>query len=330
MRVASSVTSISWIPSEAITGPVRVPMDVGIGHYDDPPPDRLGDVGAFVAADGCRFANQLAAWVDIDPSGAIVGAGYSGGGHVASTSMQLLGRTLCVPGVAFPVLQAVPQIEGDRVRFEQTAGGRTGVPMPRPIRRPPYVRVVPPTAWTTLALTIHVDGRVSHEVVGASPFPRHWIYGHDARLVAKSGFIDFQTWAEEHVGSRTPWGEQRACDALVTSAESALERALSQEIMHGGAQPELRRVASGALLTRQGDPGDELYLLLDGVVVVEVDGEALTELGPGSVVGERAVLEGGRRTASLRATTPVKVAVARADQLDPAALQSLAVSHRRE
>ena len=38
MRIESSVTSISWIPSEAMTGPLRVPVDLGIGHYDDPPP----------------------------------------------------------------------------------------------------------------------------------------------------------------------------------------------------------------------------------------------------------------------------------------------------
>ncbi len=71
MIIDSSVTSISWIPSEAITGPVRLPMDIGVGHYDDPPPDELGDRAAFVAADRCRFANVLAAWIDVDEAGAI-------------------------------------------------------------------------------------------------------------------------------------------------------------------------------------------------------------------------------------------------------------------
>ena len=35
---------MSWIPSEAITGVIRIPFDVGIGHYDDPPPGELTDL----------------------------------------------------------------------------------------------------------------------------------------------------------------------------------------------------------------------------------------------------------------------------------------------
>ena len=330
MRITSSVTSVSWIPSEAITGPIRLPMDVGIGHYDDPPPDELDEVAGFVAADRCRFANELAAWIDVDDDGRVVDAGYAGGGHVGPTSMRLLGRTLAIPGVAYPLLQAEPEHDGDRVRFVQTAGGRTGAPMPFPVRRPPYVRMVAPPAWTTLALTLHADGRAEHEVISVSPFPRHWIYDDTARLAAKSGFIDFQTWAETNVGKHTPWGELAESEALVTEVESALERELSLHIMRAGERPELRKLRAGELLTRQGEPGTELYLLLDGVVSVEVDEEPLAELGPGSIVGERAVLEGGVRTSSLRATTPLRVAVARADQLDPASLAQLASGHRRE
>ncbi len=330
MRIASSVTSVSWIPSEALTGPWRLPMDIGVGHYDDPPPDQLADIATFVAADRCRFANELATWIEVDASGRITDAGYDGAGHVGSTSARLLGRTLTIPGVGYPLLQAEPERHPDRARFVQTAGGRTGTPMPRPVRRPPFVQVASPTAWTTLACTIHVDGRVEHEVVDASPFPRHWIYDHDSRLVAKSGYIDFQTWAETNVGDHTPWGELSGAEAPVTEVETELERELSLRIMRAGERPELRRLGVGEFLTRQGEPGTELFLLLDGVVVVAVDSQPVAELGPGAVVGERAVLEGRARTATLRATTPVRVAVARADQLDPVALTELARGHRRE
>ncbi len=330
MRHHGSVTSISWIPSEAITGPVRLPMDVGIGHYDDPPPVRLGEVGQFVAEGRCRFANVLGAFVEVDDAGRIVDAGYDGTAHVAATRMRLLGGTISIPGVECPLLRSQPEHHADRVRFLQTAGGRTGSPMPRPVRQPPFVRVAAPTAWTTLGLTIHADGRVEHEVVNTSAFPRHWIYDHTSTLVAKSGFIDFQTWAETNIGDHTPWGELTGAEAMVTEVETAVERELSLRIMRSGERPELRRLAAGELLTRQGEPGTELYLLLDGVVVVEVDGRPVTELGPGSIVGERAVLEGGRRTATLRATTPLRVAVARVEQLDPASLSELARGHRRE
>ncbi|HUH06542.1 MAG TPA: cyclic nucleotide-binding domain-containing protein, partial [Egibacteraceae bacterium] len=115
-----------------------------------------------------------------------------------------------------------------------------------------------------------------------------------------------------------------------TEVESALERELSTTIMRGGAKPAKRALAAGDTLVEQGAEGEEMYLLLDGVLSVEVDGEAVAELGPGAIMGERAVLEGGRRTATLRATTPCRVAVASADQLDPEALSQLAEGHRRE
>jgi CRP-like cAMP-binding protein len=73
-----------------------------------------------------------------------------------------------------------------------------------------------------------------------------------------------------------------------------------------------------------------VFLLLDGVVVVEVDGRELAQLGPGAVVGERALLEGGIRTATLRAVTDGKVAVAAEDDLDRDRLVALSAGHRRE
>lgn len=41
MRIESSVTAVSWIPSEAIEGLPKLPFELGIGHYDEPPPDQL-------------------------------------------------------------------------------------------------------------------------------------------------------------------------------------------------------------------------------------------------------------------------------------------------
>src|SRR5438477_236409 len=37
MRVEKSVTSITWIPSEAIAGMPKVPFETGVAHYDEPP-----------------------------------------------------------------------------------------------------------------------------------------------------------------------------------------------------------------------------------------------------------------------------------------------------
>src|SRR5215218_2789547 len=76
MRIESSVTSISWIPSEAVTGMTKLPFEVGVTHYDNPPPDVIDDLEGLGAADGFRFANRLRAWIEID-NGKIVDHGYA-------------------------------------------------------------------------------------------------------------------------------------------------------------------------------------------------------------------------------------------------------------
>ena len=63
MRYESSVTSLSWIPSEAVTGSMRVAFDSGIGHYDDPPPAELGDLDG-PAGSGPVPVRQRAAGLD--------------------------------------------------------------------------------------------------------------------------------------------------------------------------------------------------------------------------------------------------------------------------
>ena len=100
--------------------------------------------------------------------------------------------------------------------------------------------------------------------------------------------------------------------------------------MRSGAASKPRRLDVDETLTEQGDAGHELYILLDGVLAGEVGGEKVAEIGPGAILGERAVVEGGRRTATLRAVTPVKVVAVSADQIDPSALEELAGTRREE
>ena len=328
MRIESSVTSVSWIPSEAIAGMTKLPFEVGVAHYDNPLPDVIHNLEELRDHDSFRFANRLHAWVEIE-DGKIVAAGQDGQGYIGSTTMRLGKRSMTFPAIPLPDIRPEPEWDASSARFVQTAGGRTGVPAPRRVSRKPFVQVAAPLAWTTLSLTINADGTAYHEVVGASPFPRHWVYDHEGKLAAKTGLVDFKTWYREAFGDNTPWGGYES-PTLVTETETALERELSTSIMRGGEKPKIRKLATGDTLTEQGAPGTELFLLLDGVLTAEVDGEGVAELGPGAILGERAVLEGGTRTATLRAVTPCKVAVAGADQIDPAALAEVAEGHRRE
>jgi cyclic nucleotide-binding protein len=329
MRIESSVTAISWIPSEAIQGLPRIPFDLGIGKYDEPPPDRIeeGDLERLRDGDRFREANHLRAWIEVE-DGKVVDSGHSGGGLVGSTTFRMGPKDVVVPGVAFDTLRPETEVFGDRARFVQTVGGRAGFPAPRMVKGKPFFRINSATAWTTLALTIRADGSSDHEVVGASPFPRHWVYDREGNLVHKAGTIDFKKWYREAHGEHTPWGDEDS-DAFIVQAESALERQCSADLMQRGATLGRRKLKPDETLVEEGEPADELYLVLDGVLAAEVKGEEIAQVGPGAILGESAIVEGGRRNATLRACTPARVAVIAADQLEREAMETLAAGRSR-
>ncbi len=329
MRIEGSVTTVSWIPSEAVTGAVfRVPFEVGMSHYDSPPPDRVSDHHALLREDKARFVNHLAAWIEVE-DGNVIDCGHSGGGSIGSTTLRLANKGLTFAAVPLPDRQHIDKTESTAVRFEQTAGGRTGVPAPRRVNRPPYVQVVAPTAWTTLSLTLHSDGSQEFDLAGASPFPRHWVYDAEGTLVKKSAVIDYQGWSTKAFGRHTPWGDVDS-PAFVQEVETALERQLSHQIMRSDLRPRIVRVRAGHRLAEQGQEADELFVLLDGIIRVDVDDQPVAEVGPGAVLGERAILESGRRTAALEAVTACTVAVADRHAVDRESLEELAKGHRQE
>jgi hypothetical protein len=329
MKIESSVTSLSWIPSEAIEGTTRLPFEVGMAHYDPPPPDELGSLDALREADRFRFANQLSAWIDVRASGEIASAGYSGGGQIGSTTVRIGPLSHVFQAVSLPDIQRDLEYGDGWVRFAQTAGGRTGMPAPRSVRRAPFIQWQAPLAWTTLTLTIHADGKTQYAMSGASRFPRHWVYDHDGHLVNKSGLIDFNDWYRKSFGKATPWGDQES-EAFVTVVESALERELSSQLMKGAAKPRIMKIDKGTSLVRQGEKGSDVFLVLDGVLRIDVDGQRLAEYGPGALLGERAHLEGGVRTSSMVAVTKSRVASVPAESLDRSSLEQLSSGHRRE
>lgn len=334
MKIERSITTVSWIPSDLLEGLGKMATRMKMAHHDPPPPDHLGAdlpkaIEELRLADRFRFANELRAWIEVDEASRITGWGYSGGGQIGATTVGLGVGSITIPAVKLPDRQAEPEVDRTYVRFSQTVGGRTGAPMPRAVKHPPFIQYHAPIVWTTLELTIWADGTHEASMTGASGFPRHWVYDHTGDLVAKSSVAEYKKWMSNSFGRRTPWGDEDS-PALVTEVESLVEKELQGAIMRGGEKPEIRRVKEGKALVEQGSESAEMFLLLNGVLVVEVDGEKVAELGPGSVLGERAVLEGGRRTATLRAVTDCKVAAVTAANLDPDKLAALAEQHRRE
>jgi CRP/FNR family transcriptional regulator, cyclic AMP receptor protein len=67
--------------------------------------------------------------------------------------------------------------------------------------------------------------------------------------------------------------------------------------------PADRRIMS------QGERGAEMFVLVSGTAHIERDGESLGDRGPGEVLGEIALLDGGPRTATVTLTEPSRLLV---------------------
>ena len=63
-------------------------------------------------------------------------------------------------------------------------------------------------------------------------------------------------------------------------------------------------VPAGHVLMRQGASGREMFVIASGGVVVDRNGSEVATLGPGSVVGEMALISEGPRTATVTTTEP--------------------------
>lgn len=70
---------------------------------------------------------------------------------------------------------------------------------------------------------------------------------------------------------------------------------------------ELESHPEGAAVVKEGGYANDFYAIEDGTAKVERAGQELATFGPGDVFGEQALLEGEQRSASVIATSPVRV-----------------------
>lgn len=68
-------------------------------------------------------------------------------------------------------------------------------------------------------------------------------------------------------------------------------------------------LAEGKELTREGAPAREFFVLVDGTVRITKNTRKLADLGPGEWFGEIALITRGPRTATVTASSPVRVLV---------------------
>ena len=320
MRVDASATAITWLPFAALDRIPVVPLELAVAHYDEPPPEVVPDLDELRREDAFREANELLAWIEV-AGGQIVDYGQAGRSLIGG-GQELETQQVSFAAVEFPVIQPEPELGHGWVRFVQTVGGRIGLPAPRPVPGRPYFHLGAISAWTTLELVIHADGRSEARIAAASPFPRHSLYGTDRRLAEEAGGIEFE------LGENTPWGNERT-PAFAAAVESELERRLATSILWGGTKLLRRRVEAGEMLVAQGERGLDLFVLLDGVLDVEIDGETVAQVGSGAILGERALLGNGRRTATLRAVRSSRVAIVPEGRISTPELVAISASRTR-
>jgi CRP-like cAMP-binding protein len=79
-----------------------------------------------------------------------------------------------------------------------------------------------------------------------------------------------------------------------------------RHLKHVAALTEEEEFDEGETLTKEGEPGDAFYVLMQGEARVERGGRKIARLLPGDFFGEIALIDGGARTASVIAETPVQ------------------------
>ena len=100
--------------------------------------------------------------------------------------------------------------------------------------------------------------------------------------------------------------------------DAKIELLKSVPLFAGCSKNELRELAKtadeidlrqGTVLTREGRPGREFFVLIDGTAEVTKKGKKIADLGPGDWLGEIALITDSPRTATVTATSAVDVLV---------------------
>jgi CRP/FNR family cyclic AMP-dependent transcriptional regulator len=120
--------------------------------------------------------------------------------------------------------------------------------------------------------------------------------------------------------SYSPRGEPRGRSFFGgrISQDDKIERLEEVSLLAGCSRRQLRAIArisevievpAGTVLARSGAPGEEFFLIMDGSARVEVSARKRSRLEPGQYFGEMSLLDGGPRSASVLAETPVRLLV---------------------
>jgi CRP-like cAMP-binding protein len=104
-------------------------------------------------------------------------------------------------------------------------------------------------------------------------------------------------------------GQNRAVDAKALGRVDLFRSLARRDLEQVARWMDEVDVAAGKVLGRQGEVAYEFFVIEDGTASVAVDGEHVADLGPGEWFGEIGLIAAERRTATVTATTPMRLAV---------------------
>src|SRR3990172_4813911 len=106
--------------------------------------------------------------------------------------------------------------------------------------------------------------------------------------------------------------------AFLRSKSSKVEMLKNVPLFRGLSQRQVEQIArladelevpAGKRLAGGGDVGHELFVIVDGQVTVTTQSRRTIKLGPGEFFGEMSLIDGGPRSATVDAATPMKLLV---------------------
>jgi CRP-like cAMP-binding protein len=112
--------------------------------------------------------------------------------------------------------------------------------------------------------------------------------------------------------------EQAQAGAPAPSRDARIRHLERVPIFSGFTDDELRRVAelatflevrAGTVVTQMGDAGESFFVIIDGTLAVRTPVGVGGELRPGDFFGEMSLLDGEPRSATITATTDVRLLV---------------------
>jgi cAMP-dependent protein kinase regulator len=122
------------------------------------------------------------------------------------------------------------------------------------------------------------------------------------------GWIVDAVCARLHAKGATALGSKRDLAELLEDV-GLFSRCTTRQRRTVARHAQIAELPAGVELIREGEPGDALFVILEGEAVVHRDGVELRRVGPGAYFGELAILDGKPRSATVVAETDVRVAV---------------------